>query len=407
MRKEPITISMAFGIEPDKIFAAGAIDVTLNCDTNLFIDPLLLADCADREFSDCSCKAYKERFEQIIEILNGSATAGDYAWRNAERLFEFPEIRFTHLGYLSGKVGSGSGEKIRASLMANCREAIRLGIRNPNLFLVLALFEDKVGADRISDMVTGIALPCLCAFTKMISAVLGIECRRFTIRNQVYDLPANPAAETLEPLLFVPVDIVRDLPMAADWDSVASAARQTDEIRERVSRQIGEIWAAKTRRDKANIRSALLSNAARFKQFLDIFESCDLDSYNVKEDHLGEIYPAAFRQEIANRSPLDLGAYAGRPLIPEEVAEIVEKIVEKFQELIEHNGLWELLYDDDRATPRREKAAQRLFYATASAYCAANGLDLSPEADAGCGPVDFKISQGMQSKVIVEIQKNY
>jgi hypothetical protein len=40
----------------------------------------------------------------------------------------------------------------------------------------------------------------------------------------------------------------------------------------------------------------------------------------------------------------------------------------------------------------------------AYSYCKANDLDLTPEADSGNGPVDFKLSQGNDSKVVVEIK---
>ena len=44
--------------------------------------------------------------------------------------------------------------------------------------------------------------------------------------------------------------------------------------------------------------------------------------------------------------------------------------------------------------PRHERFAQLLFYAIAAAYCEANDIDVSPESDAGAGPVDFKLSSG-------------
>ena len=406
MRGEPITVSMAFGKEAGEVTRSGAIDIALNCDTNLFIDPLLLDKCRDQNFKICASNAYRQRFETIIRLLSHSQTQDDFAWRNAERLFVFPEVRFTHLGYSAGRTGSGSGSKIRASLMENSREAIRIGVNDPNLFLVLALFEEGVGADRISDMVTGIVLPCLCEFTTRIATGLDIECEAFQLQAIEYQLPRNPTAPTREPILLVPNDVVRDLPMAADWDSVAAAARETEEIRDRVSHHVGEIWGAKTRRDKEHIRSVLLSRPGAFEEFLGLFQQGLGDPYNIREDHLGEIYPADLRREIADRVPLDLSRFTRRILAPDEVKEIVEAIVEQFKSLIELNGMWELLYDDDRETPRREKAAQRLFYAVAAAYCDANDLDLSPEADAGCGPVDFKVSRGRSAKVIVELKKS-
>lgn len=406
MRQEPVTLSMAFNIEARDVINAGVIDIALNCDTNLFIDPLLLEECVDKEFAVCASAAYRERFEAIIELLSLSQMKDDFAWRNAERLFAFPEVRFTHLGYSSGQSGSGSGSKIRASLMENSKEAIRIGITNPNLFLVLALFEDGVGADRISDMATGIVLPCLCMFTTRIASELGIACESFRLQDQEFQLPRNPVAPSREPIILVPSDVVRDLPMAADWDSVASAAKATAEIRDRVSHHVGEVWAAKTKRDKERIRSTLLSQRRAFEEFLQLFERSVVAPYDIREDHLGEIYPADLRRQVATQSPLDLTRFAGHRLTESEVKEVVTAIIERFQQLIEQNGLWELLYDDDRKTPRREKAAQRLFFAVAAAYCDANNLDLSPESDAGCGPVDFKVSQGATSKVIVELKKS-
>ncbi|MGZ5045580.1 MAG: hypothetical protein ACXV8P_12400 [Methylobacter sp.] len=48
--------------------------------------------------------------------------------------------------------------------------------------------------------------------------------------------------------------------------------------------------------------------------------------------------------------------------------------------------------------------AQRLFFAVAYSYCQANNIDLTPEANAGNGPVDFKLSQGFDSKIVVEVK---
>ncbi len=57
-----------------------------------------------------------------------------------------------------------------------------------------------------------------------------------------------------------------------------------------------------------------------------------------------------------------------------------------------------------REKPRPEKSAQRLFFAIAYAYCKANNIDLTPEADTGNGPVDFKLSTGFSGRVLVEIK---
>jgi hypothetical protein len=45
-----------------------------------------------------------------------------------------------------------------------------------------------------------------------------------------------------------------------------------------------------------------------------------------------------------------------------------------------------------------------MFFINAYSYCKANDLDLTPEADTGNGPVDFKVSKGFSSRIIVEIK---
>ncbi len=50
------------------------------------------------------------------------------------------------------------------------------------------------------------------------------------------------------------------------------------------------------------------------------------------------------------------------------------------------------------------RAVQRLFFAVAYSYCKTNNLDVTPEADTGNGPVDFKFSKGFGGRVLVEIK---
>lgn len=60
-----------------------------------------------------------------------------------------------------------------------------------------------------------------------------------------------------------------------------------------------------------------------------------------------------------------------------------------------------LLYEAS-GKPKHESAAQKLFYGIGDTYCEANDLDLSRESNAGRGPVDFKVSKGYSTRVVVE-----
>lgn len=79
------------------------------------------------------------------------------------------------------------------------------------------------------------------------------------------------------------------------------------------------------------------------------------------------------------------------------------EICRQFGFLLDTGGLSVLLYRDD-GNPRRESFSQKLFYGIAYAYCRANDLDISPEADVGRGEVDFKFSHGARAKVVVEVK---
>ncbi len=69
------------------------------------------------------------------------------------------------------------------------------------------------------------------------------------------------------------------------------------------------------------------------------------------------------------------------------------------RELGEH---WKSLWYKNKRLP--EKYAQRLFFAVAYNYCKVNNLDITLEADSGTGPVDFKLSTGFDSRVLVEVK---
>lgn len=291
---EPVTLSMAWEIDAETLDKAGVIDVTLNCDTNLFIDPLLLEEASDPDFRDCATKAYEQRFNQLIDLLVASKREGDVAWRAAERQLSFHEVPFTHLGYSSGTGGSGFGSKLSGHLLVVAKEVVDLGVVNPDLFMALALFEGGIGADRISDMTTNIVVGCLARYTHVVATNLGRALASFTLAGATYQLPPNPL-NAREPLLLVPKDIVRDLPIAADWDAIASAAQETQDLKDRVNQHVGELWRARTVREKNEVLKSAMASRQSFEFLLDLVRSAVDEPYDIRGDHRGEIYPAEIR----------------------------------------------------------------------------------------------------------------
>lgn len=213
-------------------------------------------------------------------------------------------------------------------------------------------------------------------------------------------LPANPYVRGAPPIILVPTDILRDLPVATDWSGVADAAQKNEELRLKVNTQIAELWSAKTREQKAQVREWALSNRDAFEAFLAMVRAADTTPYDMAGDPKGELFWRKIAATLAADQPLKLNIPALLDIAG--VCNVVEQIMEQFRFLIEDRRFSEELYYGGK--PRPEKAAQRLFFAIAYAYCKANNLDITPEADTGNGPVDFKVSQGFEGRVLVEIK---
>ncbi|MGY0588465.1 MAG: hypothetical protein ACW7DY_22510 [Paraglaciecola chathamensis] len=399
--KNPATISSEFGIDVAVLDKLGIVNVLLNTDTLVFIDPLLLEDSVHKEISEGAYQSYRDRFEKIIKLLSVSKAVDDVPWRNAKKLFRFSEISWTCLGYGTTVKGSGFGKDLISSTLDTASQIVALGVDDIDLFMALALFEEGIGPDRISDMTTNIILSDLISFSDRVNQTLKIPTKQFKVGTNNYNLVVNPYSD--QPLIFVPNDIVRDLPIASDWSDISRVVRENEELRERVNDHVGEIWATMTRKQKQRLKTAALRSKEAFQQVMDMIREVEPKPYDFKSDRNGESFWTELLNQIPRDYPYDLSNYAGRKLSADEVVEVVNKILNQFQDLIENKGLWKELWDEN-GKPRKEKASQRLFFAVAYSYCKANNIDLTPEADSGNGPVDFKLSQGFDSKLVVEIK---
>lgn len=404
--KNPVRFSEYFGISTQKLDRYGILNPTLNADTRLFIDPLLLERSKHLEMSDGAHKRYEQYFCRVIGLLRAIRSIDDTYFRNAYKLLSFPEIKGTCLGYGAESIaGSGSGSETTDQVLATARDIVALGIKDPDLFIAMALFEENFGPDRISDMATNIIFEDLLCFNKRILSKLNIATEQFHVslkNGNSYDaaLPVNPFVRRRTPVILVPTDILRDLPVATDWEEVSAAASQSAEIRHQVNSQIAELWKRKTLKDKDTLRDWALTGKDSFQILLEMIHSADRSPYDMKGDPNGEVFWRQLLVDFADNYPFTIRR--PRQLDLEGVVSVVDQILKQFKFLIEERRLSEDLFHEEK--PRPEKAAQRLFFAIAYSYCKANGLDLTPEADTGAGPVDFKVASGFEGRVLVEVK---
>ncbi|ECR6927606.1 hypothetical protein F2A93_22820, partial [Salmonella enterica] len=153
-------------------------------------------------------------------------------------------------------------------------------------------------------------------------------------------------------------------------------------------------------KDEAKRRA--LEKKEYFEDLLTLIKEVEKEPYDFKADRNGELFWLRLASSIDKKYPFNLSGY-NKKLTLDDVEHLVSDILNQFKDLIENKGLWKEMWADDKK-PRKEKAAQRLLFAVAYSYCKANNLDISPEADSGNGPVDFKLSQGFEQKVLVEVK---
>ncbi|WMW61566.1 hypothetical protein RE680_00365 [Serratia marcescens] len=394
------TLSSHFSISTDLLDELDVVDVLLDSDTLLFIDPLLLIESKHNEMNTEAIKTYNNTFEKIIKLLYASNEINDPAWKAAKNLFSFSEVGWTCLGYGSSGKGSGFGPELVNNSMITASKIVKLEIDDPDLFMVMSLFEEGIGADRISDMTTNIIFDSLIKFTNRINETLKLNTIDFKFKGKKYTSIFNPLSNT--PLILTPRDIVRDLPISTDWSGAVSTMKENVDLRDRINTNIGSLLASMTKKQKAEAKERALESKEYFEDLLELIKEIDKNPYDFGKDKNGELFWARLSTSINSKYPFDLSKYKTK-LTLDDVEELVEDILSQFSDLIENKGLWKEMWAEDNK-PRKEKAAQRLLFAVAYSYCKANNLDISPEADSGNGPVDFKISQGFDAKVVVEVK---
>jgi len=390
--------SDAFGISHQQMIDVGAFDPFLDIDAPFYVDPFLLRTTEAPELKDAE-QSFRQYFKKVITLLRSSRNENDVLQRRAQKRLRFPEVNSVHLGYSTGESGSGIGPKLAKAISITAEQIIAAGIENPTIFELVGLLEEGIGADRVSDMTVRIILPHLLDFTERVSSDLSLSTTELKLGAKNRQLPWVEGMT--RPAVLVPVDLLRHLPVAEDWHDIDCVCSENEALRNRVNPIIGSTWKeATSKHSKRELRKAILQFPELLQDLLSQYEAKAADPYDFEADPEGLL--AWYRARwIAAKSPLDLLDL--RTDTVDGVHDIVRRICERFTHLVEDQRMSRLFHSDDGSL-RKEKTAQLTFYIVAEEYCKANDLDISPEADAGAGPVDFKISRGAAAKVTVEVK---
>lgn len=240
--QDPVLFSTYFGFESKLLDEAGLIDPLLDVDTPLFIDPVLLEKSENARISDIAIKRFRTHFEGYIRLLTISEKTDDAAWRAAQKQLDLSEPPENGLGFGgSGRSGSSRPADVRDKIMRTSKEIIHLGSKDPEMISLMGFFEEGVGPDTISDFTTRVIQEDLAAITEAFCLLHGIELFEFAQISSEHKLPKFISGKREVPIILVPTDIVRELPVANDWSDIEEAAMKNAEIRERVNRMLGGI----------------------------------------------------------------------------------------------------------------------------------------------------------------------
>ncbi len=395
----PRKISTLLNVSSKDLDSKGVFDGFVDIDARLHVDPSLLSICKIPEFEK-SYEEFQNYFNEILIILSKVQYQGDIFFKAAQKRLIFKEQGSTALGYSKkGVAGNAIGPGLAKQIATTSVTIVKAGLTDPVIFELVPFFEENIGADRISDMTIAILFDNFLEFTQRIANELHAKTFTYTYNNRSYKIPVDK--ETNSPIVFIPKNLLNNLPLAKSWDDIDKVCKYNSDLRDRVCKIIGFSWKSASLRSKSQIKNVLLDNIDVFKDLIKQYKEKPKSHYDFINDPLGELIWAELSEKAVVEFPVDFSKF--KTITSKNILDVVTLICEQYGSLIENNGWFEYLYDN-KGNLKPERASQLLFYGIAESYCIANNLDLNRETNAGIGSLDFKVSKGFNAKVNVEIK---
>lgn len=284
----PVEFTTEFKVTAEQLDKLGAYNPALNVDTRLFIDPVLLRSSKYKIINVSAEALFRKYFEDVIKLIRASRKSGDLPWRTAHDKLVIREPRYTSLGFGGSSIhGRAIGPEMAERILHTAAEIVALGIEDPDLFKLLPLLEHNMGPDRISDMTTHAIYPALAKYTEVVAKKLGIKTQEFGEGRKRLQLPVNPLEPELTPVILVPKDILKRLPVASDWSEVANAAAYNQALRSRINAMIGDIWEKEVRANRKKLRKAALAKREAYESLMAVASEGTVQPYSLKTDIAG------------------------------------------------------------------------------------------------------------------------
>lgn len=397
-----IHYSKYFHVEHKDFISKGVYNGYLDKDSLLHIDPLLLKGCKIPEFQNAYDEflQYFKDFIPLAKFVRKTDTS-DRFFKQIVKRFTLSEIPNTGLGYSTGNTrGRGISGALSIQLANSAYEIISAGLIEPEIFCLMQLIEDNMGADRISDMTLSILQKNILLYTQRVAKELNIPTKRYTCLGEYFNVPFYKR----KPVHFIPMCLLTDLPIARDYDEINDVCRYNTELKRKVAKIIGISWKEYKEYKKPDWKQIILNNKECYDVAISFYKGLTGVAYDFGTD-AKEQYLDILMEEILEKFPFDF-------ICPTDVNtrnkvyEFTMAICKQFKHLVEDNRLSEVFYRKNR-TPD-ETDWQMLLYTVADTYRTAGGFDIAitREDNPGVGEIDFHITRGTKANTIIEIKRS-
>lgn len=298
----PTLFSERFGVPGEELDAANLLDPYIDTDTPLFIDPLLIDKSSNSVLRTDGIDQFRQYFENVVRLLQMAEVENDAAWKAAERLLSLKEPAENGLGYSRSKrAGTSRPGDVRSELLRTVQHVIRLGSKDPEMLSLMGFLETGIGPDTISDFTT-------VAMSEALARITNDFCTKHSVpvfpnSLSAVSLPVIMRKGVERPVVLVPRDVLRDLPVTESWGDVWEAAEHNRVLRDKLSVMLAGIAQPTMAERKEALKKAVMRSSEVFDAFLEAVKKT-ATSYDPNEDIKGFF---AFRDFIRNNGSFETG----------------------------------------------------------------------------------------------------
>jgi len=376
-------------------------------DTKLFIDPKLLEKTSILELKN-SRESVLSYFKDLLNIIEKSNLT-KVTWQlrdEAIKRLAVSEPDWLSIWYWNkSDKWTAIRKDVAIDIIEHSIEMLMVWISDPELIELLALFVKNFWPDSLSDLISHIIYDKLCEYTARVSLELGIKTEIFSYKWNNYLLPRHPIKWSQ--IIFLPFEILRDLPLATSWEEIDSVITFNQNLRTEWNSIVRNVITDKAKKIRNNNVDKEVAKEY-FKELLNIYKTSEINSYSIINDDKWYYNISSEAEYFSNY----FSKQKNKPKNIDELIIVVKNFLNQFQKAIERNRWANLLYHKsktwviDSEKFHNEDVSQTLFYILADQFCERFNIMLSGESDAWKWPVDFAMWVWYKEKVLVEIKKS-